>query len=426
LIPGGKAGLIMLKEDAIEKLVKTEVKRQVELQVSQAISSPDWVTELEDKIVDFVQKRITARFSNIQTVPDLVDTVKTSVQDLFEQGFVPNIENMVDSTLLTQAVDQAVENLVSGSVESLLSNQAWVEKIQNQISRETAERLSRAFKDVDVKDKIRDVLEENRELLARDLNRELEFADGVVAVKGHLNSDTIGSTGGADIGGDSTIHGSLVVDRDLVIKGRIATDNLAFKELGSVIKDQAIAELKGDFVSTVADSIKQDVVKGISIENVQIDNAPLVQGNQLGSGIKNSSLESVGTLRSLKVGTTLNADNTRVGINTQAPTAALSIWDNEITVDIGKRSLNTAQIGTTKAQDLVVITNNKEQVKVDKDGTTWINKLVLGRNRISHSTEVPGYSGAKGDLVFNTAFVPGGTFAWLCLGAFRWHELKSQ
>ena len=78
-----------------------------------------------------------------------------------------------------------------------------------------------------------------------------------------------------------------------------------------------------------------------------------------------------------------------------------------------------------KAQDLVVITNNKEQLKVDKNGTTWINELILGRNRISHGTETPGYSGAKGDLVFNTAYVPGGTFAWLCLGAFRWHELKS-
>ena len=210
----------MLKEDAIEKLVKTEVKRQVELQVSQAISSPDWVTELEDKIVDFVQKRITARFSNIQTVPDLVDTVKTSVQDLFEKGFVPNIENLVDSTLLTQAVDQAVENLVSGSVESLLSNQTWVEKIQNQISRETADRLSRAFKDVDVKDKIRDVLISNKELLATDLHREIEFDDGVVFVKGHLDSQTIGTSSGADIGGDGKIHGSLVIDGDLSVNLR--------------------------------------------------------------------------------------------------------------------------------------------------------------------------------------------------------------
>jgi len=415
----------MLKEDAIEKLVKTEVKRQVELQVSQAISSPDWVTELEDKIVDFVQKRITARFSNIQTVPDLVDTVKTSVQDLFEQGFVPNIENMVDSTLLTQAVDQAVENLVSGSVESLLSNQTWVEKIQKQISRETTERLSRAFKDIDIKHKIRDVLVENRELLAGDLNRELEFADGIVAVKGHLNSDTIGSTGGADIGGDSTIHGSLVVDRDLVIKGRIATDNRAFRELGTSIKEQALDELKSGFVESVSDTLKADISKGITIDNVEVNGAPLVNGNSLGLGIKHSGLESVGTLNDLSVGTVLSAKNTRVGINTSSPTAALSIWDNEITVDIGKRSLNTAQVGTSKAQDLVLVTNNKEQVKIDKDGTTWINKLILGRNRISHGTETPGYSGAKGDLVFNTAYVPGGTFAWLCLGAFRWHELKS-
>jgi len=416
----------MLKEDAIEKLVKTEVKRQVELQVSQAISSPDWVTELEEKIVDFVQKRITARFSNIQTVPDLVDTVKTSVQDLFEQGFVPNIENMVDSTLLTQVVDQAVENLVSGSVESLLSNQTWVEKIQKQISRETTERLSRAFKDIDIKHKIRDVLVENRELLAGDLNRELEFADGIVAVKGHLNSDTIGSTGGADIGGDSTIHGSLVVDRDLVIKGRIATDNRAFRELGTSIKEQALDELKSGFVESVSDTLKADISKGITIDNVEVNGAPLVNGNSLGLGIKHSGLESVGTLNDLSVGTVLSAKNTRVGINTSSPTAALSIWDNEITVDIGKRSLNTAQVGTTKAQDLVLVTNNKEQVKIDKDGTTWINKLILGRNRISHGTETPGYSGAKGDLVFNTAYVPGGTFAWLCLGAFRWHELKSQ
>ena len=81
----------MLKEDAIEKLVKAEVKRQVELQVSQAIGSTEWIDELENKIVDFVQKRITARFSNIQTLPDLVDTVKDSVQNLFENGFVPNI-----------------------------------------------------------------------------------------------------------------------------------------------------------------------------------------------------------------------------------------------------------------------------------------------------------------------------------------------
>ena len=416
----------MLKEDAIEKLVKAEVKRQVELQVSQAIGSTEWIDELENKIVDFVQKRITARFSNIQTLPDLVDTVKDSVQNLFEKGFVPNIEDIVDTTLLAQAVDHAVENLVSGSVESLLADQDWLQKIQSQISRETAERLSRSFKDANIVDKIRDVLISNKELLATDLHREIEFDDGVVFVKGHLDSQTIGTSGGADIGGDGKVHGSLVIDGDLSVKGRISTDNRAFRELGTSIKEQALNELKSGFVESVSDTLKADISKGITIDNVEVNGAPLVNGNSLGLGIKHSGLESVGTLNDLSVGTVLSAKNTRVGINTSSPTAALSIWDNEITVDIGKRSLNTAQVGTSKAHDLVLVTNNKEQVKIDKDGTTWINKLILGRNRISHGTETPGYSGAKGDLVFNTAYVPGGTFAWLCLGAFRWHELKSQ
>ena len=416
----------MLKEDAIEKLVKAEVKRQVELQVSQAIGSTEWIDELENKIVDFVQKRITARFSNIQTLPDLVDTVKDSVQNLFENGFVPNIEDMVDTTLLAQAVDHAVEKLVSGSVESLLADHDWLQKIRSQISRETTERLSRSFKDANIVDKIRDVLISNKELLATDLHREIEFDDGVVFVKGHLDSQTIGTSGGADIGGDGKVHGSLVIDGDLSVKGRISTDNRAFRELGTSIKEQALDELKSGFIESVSDTLKADISKGITIDNVEVNGAPLVNGNSLGLGIKHSGLESVGTLNDLSVGTVLSAKNTRVGINTSSPTAALSIWDNEITVDIGKRSLNTAQVGTSKAQDLVLVTNNKEQVKIDKDGTTWINELVLGRNRISHGTETPGYSGAKGDLVFNTAYVPGGTFAWLCLGAFRWHELKSQ
>jgi hypothetical protein len=114
-----------------------------------------------------------------------------------------------------------------------------------------------------------------------------------------------------------------------------------------------------------------------------------------------------------------------VGINTNAPTSALSVWDNEVTIDIGKRSQNTAQLGTNKAQDLVLVTNNKEQLKIDKDGVTWINKLKVGHNSISHDIATPGYSGSKGDIVFNTAYVPGGTFAWICLGSFRWQELKS-
>ena len=80
----------MLKEDAIEKLVKAEVSKQVQTQVSEALNDPNWVIDLENQITKFVQDRIVARFSNISTVPDLIATVESSVEKMFKNGFVPS------------------------------------------------------------------------------------------------------------------------------------------------------------------------------------------------------------------------------------------------------------------------------------------------------------------------------------------------
>ena len=78
----------MLNEDAIEKLVKAEVTKQVETQVSEALNDPNWVIDLENQITKFVQDRIVARFSNISTVPDLVATVERSVEKMFDDGLI--------------------------------------------------------------------------------------------------------------------------------------------------------------------------------------------------------------------------------------------------------------------------------------------------------------------------------------------------
>ena len=83
------------------------------------------------QITKFVQDRIVARFSNISTVPDLIATVESSVEKMFEDGFVPNIEHMVDNTLLVQAVDQAIEKLVTKTVDQLVFDPNWIQKIQS-------------------------------------------------------------------------------------------------------------------------------------------------------------------------------------------------------------------------------------------------------------------------------------------------------
>jgi hypothetical protein len=409
----------LIDNKALTKLVDEEVKRTVQLEVSSALNNTEWLGGLESKIITHVQDRITARFSNIQTVPDLVETVKSSVNKLFEEGFVPDIDHMVDNVLLVQAVDQAIEKLISKTVDDLVFDKKWIEKIHNQIARDAGDRIRKGLQEEDVYGILRNVVLENTSLIHEDLDRELVIENGIVVVQKHLATETLNTDSDVNVGG------ALVVEGDLAVKGRISLSNPSFKELSDVIEINAINALKKDFINETSNNIREQIQDGLDVKNILIRGESLVDNDTLSSGITKTSIEQVGTLKDLSVGSVLTANNTRVGINTNAPTSALSVWDNEVTIDIGKRSQNTAQLGTNKAQDLVLVTNNKEQLKIDKDGVTWINKLKVGHNSISHDIATPGYSGSKGDIVFNTAYVPGGTFAWICLGSFRWQELKS-
>ena len=409
----------MLKEDAIEQLVQKEVKLQVERQVAQAINDPEWVIELENKITKFVQDRIVARFSNISTIPDLVNTVGSSVEKMFADGFVPNIEHMVDNTLLVQAVDQAIERLVNKTVDQLVFDPNWIQKIHTQIARETGDRIRKGLKEENVRGILREVVLENTSLIHEDLDREIVIEKGIVVVKKHLASETLSTDSDVKVGG------ALVIDGDLAVKGRISLSNPSFKELSDTIEKNAIDKLKTDFIAETSDTIREQIQAGLNVKNILVRGVSLVDDNKLSSAITKTNIEEVGTLKSLTVGTDFKVDNKRVGINTTAPRSALSIWDSEIEIDIGRRSQNTAQIGTSKAHDLSFITNNQEQLKIDKDGLVSVGKLRVGRNRISTHSGTPGWSGAKGDVVFNYNYKPGEAFAWICLGDYRWQELKS-
>ncbi len=206
----------------------------------------------------------------------------------------------------------------------------------------------------------------------------------------------------------------MVIDGELAVKGRISLSNPSFKELSDTIEKNAIDKLKTDFIAETSKYNTRTNTRRINVKNILVRGESLVDDNKLSSAITKTNIEEIGTLKSLTVGTELKVDNKRVGINTTAPRSALSIWDSEIEIDIGRRSQNTAQIGTSKAHDLSFITNNQEQLTIDKDGLVSVGKLRVGRNRISTHSGTPGWSGAKGDVVFNYNYKPGEAFAWIC------------
>jgi len=158
----------------------------------------------------------------------------------------------------------------------------------------------------------------------------------------------------------------------------------------------------------------------------------VIDGNQLTGTVTESKLKSVGILKTLTVNgearfnnNTVTVLNRRLGVNTDTPEKALSVWDEEVSVVIGKHKTNQAYVGTNRDQALVLGVNREPQLEIATDGLTTIKKLRVGLHKISHDTQVPGWSGTRGDLVFNTSPGADRVFAWVCLGAHRWQTLKS-
>jgi hypothetical protein len=231
---------------------------------------------------------------------------------------------------------------------------------------------------------------------------------------------------------DTHISGTLTVNR-LVLKESANTDTHAWDELVALSADKVKNQLTSEWrESLVQQTIQLAKTSGIDFDQITLNGQPLVTGNSLNSHITHTSIRKTGALENLKVSGAVNfanqaltADNRRVGINTAEPDMALSVWDEETSISLGKMSQNVAYIGAGRKHDLVIGIDRKEQIRLDTTGLTTVSQLRVDRWRIQHHATVPGWSGTRGDFVFNNDVKDDLVFAWVCLGGFRWQPLKS-
>jgi hypothetical protein len=191
----------------------------------------------------------------------------------------------------------------------------------------------------------------------------------------------------------------------LLVNGRINVDNSSWNELSDHISKHAMAQIttqwQQQLVDDVINLVKQD---GINFDSVLINGDPLLKDGVLGSSVKHANFKTIGALDSLQVlGTTVlnntvHVHNRRVGINTDSPEMALSVWDEEVTIIAGKLSKQQGYLGTARLQNLAIGINRTAHIEIDVDGLTTIKKLRIGRHQLGHAAEVPGYSGTRGDI----------------------------
>jgi len=428
----------MIDIQSMEELIKKQIQSAVNQQVQTLMADESWIKQLEKNITEYTQARIVGRFSNISTVPDLIDTVKTSVEQLFAQGAVPGLDTYIDQTKVTQSIDKGVQQLVESAINNLIVDPNWIAKIETIVNQSMVDQLLRQLNSIDLNallvQQIDQGIERWQDRLKKDFatngivdnatTTQLTIQDNSVIAENDLVTNELYVNRAAVVSGD------LVVD-NLIVKKLINTDNTSWDELTNKISADVLASTseawQQNLVNEVLELAKTD---GIDFDHVMLNGAPLVKDGTLNPDIVSSNIQTTGVLEKLTVGgftklnDTLNVNARRVGINTESPEMALSVWDEEVSVIAGKLANQTAYIGTARSQSLAIGINRIPQITIDPTGLTVVKQLQVDRFKLGFAPAVPGYAGTRGDFVFNSDPQPGSPFGWVCLGSFQWQPLK--
>lgn len=422
----------MLDPNAITRMVEEQIAKTVNEQTSTVLSSDEWLESLEQKVLQYTQDRILSKFANATTMPEIVDAVKDSVSKLFEEGKIPGVKEFVDSAVIRATVDQAIEQMTLLAVEQFGQDPQWQARVEAQINQAITQNTLAVLGSIDLNPIIKQRVDDNMKVFQQNMLKEFASTginDQATACQLTVTDDTV------VVENCLTAHSINVVEsatiQNLVVKGSINTDNFAWSQLSADISQKTLDNLTEQWQDTLVDQVAAKIAtRGIDFKQVTVDGMKLVDGNRLSKSITQTNIQVLGTLDNLSVigDAHIGAASilkTRIGINTATPEMALSVWDEEVSVGIGKFKNGQAYIGTSRLQGLVIGVNRQPQIEIDADGLTKIKKLQLGLHKVSFDTAVPGWSGTRGDMVFNSNPGPDLVFAWVCLGAYKWQPLKS-
>lgn len=337
------------------------------------------------------------------------------------------------------AVDQSMENYVEKIITQLVLDPAWVAKIETQINHAFARRIAEEVSMLDMKvalaDTVRDVTDSIKLKIAEDLRTpgvidrsnktEITVMDDVVVIENQLAARSV------LVDKDAEVQGTLIVN-NLALRGSVNVENPSWNELTDKIAQDALTKMTDAWIQQLVRQVL-DLASTSSIDfaDVSVAGRPIIEGDTLNANITKSSLQKIGVLDDIRVtgkasfNDTMTVNRQRVGINTDEPEMALSVWDEEVSVVAGKLAKQQAFVGTSRLTNLALGINRTPQIEMDVDGLTTIKQLRVGQHRIGHARDVPGHSGTRGDIMFNSDPKPGTPFGWVCLGSFKWQPLKS-
>ena len=386
--------------------------------------------DVEKRLASLIQQRIgKIDFDSIarECIGDKIDKYLEEKTDWFNSVSEPVVNSIIGS------IKESVEKQIPAEVQYLLSTQA------NSID----EYAMAAYESV-VQKKIKTFKFPEKSIPASAINSKQNKLSGNDIQGGVI--ENFGSTGIDDrstscqvtimdentviennlVANGLTIKGNTILEGDVIIRGVVPVDCQMFQNLVTHSKNRVIENLNQDLYSRYSDLVFSKIQNdGLDLSRITFNKKEVIRDNQLTNAITESGLQKLGILRELQVSGEsvlggLYATKKRVGINTMDPSSALSVWDEETEINIGKRSKDVVWINTPRSQSVIFSSNNKENLTLNTDGSTQIKNLQIGNQSFSSSNKAPNYESSKGTVVFNADPNLGGPLGWVCLGGAQW------
>jgi len=235
-----------------------------------------------------------------------------------------------------------------------------------------------------------------------------------------------------------------ITDEGIVTTNNISAENLLVAS-SSFVKDIEVEgefAVKGNIKSTppfdnyvlrIANNAASNLLESYNSSDIDIQNRNIVFGDRLilnsdtlGPQIINSNIRKLGNLTELSVEgqaiihETLVVTNNKVGINTESASGALSVWDEDAEFTLVKHSSKTMFAGSTRITDVVLGSNNQEQIKLKNNGTIELNGPIRFEGLLINIVDrIPERIGEPGEI----AILRDGSAIYRCQGQNSWGRI---
>jgi uncharacterized protein YeeX (DUF496 family) len=388
--------------------INEEIQKVLTQKINSVTNNIDIDVIILERIDDYIFKRAGIQQACAQQISTLVEEI--------------DIEERIDDYIKQNAsVQQLLAEKINSIVNSVDIGSIILERIDDYINeRASSGKLSRGMishQQVDWTNYsmpashvgsgvIKNFASEGIEDRSTEIN--LTVLDGQVIIENETITNHLTVVDSATINNLSV--GNLVINDNIVIN-----DTSFAEQIKGLIDDRIIQKNNESAWDTYGKSLKSN-------------NTILIDNTRLGNTVVESNLRKLGRLTSLAVtGTTELAEsvfieNGKLGINTDEPSGALTVWDEESEVSVKKYKNRTMYIGSTRDSELVLGVGGDAVLSINKDGIET-NSVKVGNITIATGNKEPNKTGAPGDLVVNDNGASGQPWAWRCTGSNKWLPL---